>query len=158
MAIAWRDQMSIDQGIIDADHKSLIDLVNTVDAVPPGPAMQRDIAAILDRLNAYTRVHCRREERLQAAMHFINESAHGLYHASVMRDLDALRAQSKRRMRGRQVLAFQRRVSVALHDWLIDHIVRSDSLMKPFITQLRTDAEGELPLADEVRQVEATLR
>jgi hypothetical protein len=33
MAIVWRPQMAIDGGILDADHKCLIGLVNEVEAI-----------------------------------------------------------------------------------------------------------------------------
>src|SRR3954451_22518317 len=78
MTIVWRDAMSIDNGLIDEDHKSLISLVNAVDEVQPGREMRGRIAAILEQLDAYTRVHFEREERLQIKAHFIYSDAHGL--------------------------------------------------------------------------------
>ncbi len=158
MAIAWGQQMSIDHGLIDADHRSLIDLANSVDAVRPGAAMQGEIAAILDRLNAHAQVHFDREERLQAAARFINASAHGRYHASVLRDLDAVRAECKRKMDPKQLWAFQLRVGEFLDEWLVDHIVRSDALMKPFVAEMQSHSEGVVPLAEAVRLSEVGSR
>jgi hemerythrin len=151
MAITWRVQMSIDHGFIDADHKYLINCVNSVDAVQPGATMQGEIAAILDRLTACTLVHFEREERLQHAAHFINASAHGRYHASAISELSALRTECELAMTVPQLTAFQQRVSEFLSDWLTDHIVRSDALMKPFMVEMQSHAGPVVSLAEAVR-------
>jgi hypothetical protein len=52
-------------------------------------------------------------------------------------------------------MAFQRRVSVVLDEWLVDHIVRSDGLMKPFTADMKSYAEGAISLAEAVRLGEA---
>ena len=93
MAILWRDEMSVDDGVIDADHKCLIALVNDVDLVEPGPAMLAELTVILDRLIAYARIHFEREERLQVATGFTYAQAHRARHRSLMRELDGMRAQ-----------------------------------------------------------------
>jgi hemerythrin-like metal-binding protein len=150
MAITWRVQLSIDRGFIDADHKCLISCVNSLESVQPGPAMQREIAAILDRLNACTLVHFEREEEFQHASRFINASAHGRYHASAIGELSAVRTECEREMTATQLMAFQQRVSRFLTDWLIDHITRSDMLMKPFMTEMQSHAKPMLSLAEAV--------
>ena len=130
----------------------------TSNAVRPGSAMRAEIAVILDRLNAYARVHFQREERLQVAAHFANASAHGRYHESVIRDLDAIRAECNRKTGTRQSMAFQQRMSALLNEWLIDHIMRSDALMKPFIAEMQPHAEGTVSLGEAVRLSEAEFR
>lgn len=158
MAITWRVQMSIDRCFIDADHRYLIICANTIETVQPGPTMQGEMAAILDRLVACTLVHFEREERLQHAAHFINPSAHGRYHASAIGELTAVRAECDREMTDTQLLAFQKRVSVFLSDWLIDHITRSDLLMKPFIDEMQSYAEPVVPLVEAVAMSVAGFR
>jgi hemerythrin len=64
MAITWRAQMSIDDGVIDDDHRCLIGLVNEADGITLGPAMPAELGVTLARLDAYTRIHFQREERL----------------------------------------------------------------------------------------------
>lgn len=158
MAIAWRIQMAIDHGFIDADHRCLIDLVNAVDSVQPGPEARREMAVHLDRLRAHTQVHFRREEHAQAAAHFINADAHGRYHHAVIRDLDIMRAECDRPMEPRQSLGFQHRVSQFLNDWLSDHIFRSDALMKPFVADMQAHTAGMVSLAEAVKSREAEFR
>jgi hemerythrin len=86
MTIVWRKEMAIDGDVIDADHRCLIDIVNDVDGVRPGPAMPSELAVILMRLGAYARVHFQREERLQAAALFTDIDAHHRSHGALLRD------------------------------------------------------------------------
>ena len=93
MAIMWRDEMSVDGGVIDDDHKCLIGLVNDVDLVKPGPEMKLQLQLILARLRAYAGVHFDREQRLQIASAFTYAQAHRARHRSLMRELDAMVAE-----------------------------------------------------------------
>jgi hemerythrin len=157
MAIEWYVQMEIDDGLIDADHRNLIDLVNSVDPVRPGAAMRREIATILDRLSVHARVHFQREEQLQAAIHYVNASAHERHHECAVCELATLRAGCDRKMDQEESTAFQRHVSALLNEWLVDHIVRSDGLMKPFASELRAHSLGAVSLAEAVQLHEAGL-
>ena len=154
MAIIWRIAMSIDGDFIDADHKHLINLVNSFDSIRPVGAMRGELAAILDRLNTCVLIHFEREERFQAAAHFINAAAHGRYHDSAMGELDAIRSECERTLNANQLVGFHRRVTGFLEDWLIDHITLSDMLMKPFIAELSSRArdagslEQTVPLSE----------
>jgi hemerythrin len=146
--------MSIDKGLIDEDHKWLIGLVNTIDDVRPGPTMQDDISVILARLRAYARIHFQREERLQVSARFLYAKAHGLRHASLLRDLDGICAECDREMDPAQLMAFRRRVNDFLYQWLVDHILKTDVLMKPFVAGMRSAAVGVASLAETLRASE----
>ena len=154
MAIVWRDEMSVDHGIIDADHKCLIALVNDVDLVGPGPAMSAEVTAILDRLTTYARTHFDREQRLQLATGFTYAQAHQARHRSLMRELDAMRAECENGP-AEQMVAFHARLCDFLYHWLRDHIVKVDLLMKPFVPRMQRQARGAVSLAEAVRLSEA---
>jgi len=155
MSIVWRDRMSIDGGLIDNDHRYLIGLVNEVDSVRPSPAMPEQLAAILARLDAYARIHFEREERLQAAAGFPYASAHHRRHADLARQLDAMRAECGKAVAPQEMLTFQNRLGDFLHQWLVDHIVKADILMKPFVAKMQLHAGGIPPLAEAVQRREA---
>ena len=146
--------MSIDKGLIDADHKSLIDLANMVGAVHPSPEMPREITAILASLKDYTVVHFEREERLQTAAHFTYENAHHRRHLGLIRALDAMRAECDIEMHPTVLAAFRDRVGNFLHHWLIDHIVKADILMRPFVAAMSSAAKNVASL-DEVLRLSA---
>lgn len=147
MAIVWRDAMAIDNDIIDADHKCLIDLLNQVDTLPVGAKME----AILAQLDAYARAHFGREEQLQIAAHFTYSRAHHLRHQGLMRALDAMRAENRGEPDRDQLRTFHARMCAFLHDWLLDHILHADILMKPFVAEMALHAKDAASLVEIVR-------
>jgi hemerythrin len=151
MAIVWRQQMSIDDGTIDDDHKYLIGLVNDVDAVPPGPGMPAELAVILARLETYARIHFQREERLQVAVAFTYQLAHHRRHKVLLRELNAMRPECETIHLPEQWLAFHARLCEFLYRWLVDHILKVDVLMKPFVSGMKQHAETVSSLAEAVR-------
>ncbi len=150
MAIVWRDEMSVDGGVIDADHKSLIALVNDVDVVEPGPEMPARLMAILQRLSTYARTHFEREQRLQLATGFTFAQAHEARHRTLLRELDAMCAECEHGP-PEQIEAFHARLRDFLHNWLCDHIIKADLLMKPFVPRMHRHAQGTVGLAEAVR-------
>lgn len=154
MAILWREEMSVDGGLIDADHKALIALVNDVDLIGPGAAMPAQLMAILGRLSSYARTHFDREQRLQLATGFTFAQAHEARHRTLLRELDAMCAECEHGPPG-QIEAFHARLRDFLHNWLVDHIIKADLLMKPFVPRMHRHAQGTVGLAEAVRLSEA---
>jgi hemerythrin len=154
MAIVWRDQMAIDGGVIDDDHKCLIAIVNDFEAIVPGPGLERELETILDRLEAYGRLHFEREERLQAAASFPDAKAHARAHQDLLRRLIEMRAVGKAAQGRRQLAAYHDRLCAFLHHWLVDHIVTADLAMRPFVARIRAHTHdlGTLGRAVEQRQ------
>ena len=149
--------MSIDDGVIDADHRCLIDLVNDVDAVTPGPAMPAELAVILARLHAYAGTHFEREERLQIRTAFTYQHAHRKRHAGLLRELDVMRIACEKAFTPQQLNVFHASLSDFLYHWLVDHIVKADVLMKPFVSEMQQNAPAMISLAEAVR-LSATAR
>jgi hemerythrin len=150
MAIVWRDEMSIDGGIIDADHKCLIVLVNDVESIQPGRTMRGELAVIMAKLDAYARLHFEREERLQIATAFTYSQAHHRRHGALMRDLAGMGAECGKVRDLSEMGAFHVRLCDFLYHWLMDHILKVDRLMKPFVSEMRLHSEGSVPLAKAV--------
>lgn len=150
MAIVWREEMSVDGGVIDADHKALIALVNEVDLIGPGAAMPAQLMAILGRLSSYARTHFDREQRLQLATGFTFAQAHEARHRTLLRELDTMCAECEHGP-PEQIEAFHARLRDFLHNWLCDHIIKADLLMKPFVPRMHRHALGAVGLAEAVR-------
>jgi len=150
----WREEMSVDGGVIDDDHKCLIGLVNDVDLVQEGPGMRSQLQVILARLSAYAEVHFDREQRLQVASAFIYAQAHRANHRSLMRELDAMLDEC-RKTASWQMIPFHARLTDFLYHWLRDHIVKVDLLMKPFVAEMLRHSRAAVPLAEAVRLSEA---
>lgn len=151
MAIIWRDQMSIDGGLIDDDHRCLIGLVNGVDAVAPGSAAKADLILILTKLEIYARLHFEREERLQVAVAFTFQAAHHKRHNGLIRELRDMRSECDGIRDPQQLAVFHDRLRDFLYAWLVDHILKVDVLMKPFVAEMKKHAEAVSSLAEAVR-------
>ncbi len=117
----WAQDMVIDNGPIDEDHRHLVDLVNALhDATDEGRG--RDVVGtILDELIAYTSSHLQKEEAAMAAAGFPNLERHKIGHQAFIAQLEKLQARYRE---GSIAVAAQ--LSTVLRDWLSLHIRRSD--------------------------------
>lgn len=159
MQIQWRDEMAIDHGLIDNDHKYLISIMNEFCETDPTDASPDRLLSILGKLNAYTTIHFRREEALQRSVHYSFIDAHHHEHGDLLRalysihrglfsldpsagedDADAPVTPADR------VIRAHRKVAEFLHHWLIDHIIKSDLRMKPYARDMLPMARGMKPL------------
>lgn len=142
MAIVWRDQMSVDRGIVDNDHKCLISLVNDVQVIRHGPNLPKQVAEILERVDIYARTHFDREEQLQSAVGFPGAEAHHQHHVDLTDALVAMRADWNIIRVPKAMMTFHRRLCDFLYHWLIDHILKEDLMMRPFVAEMRQHAKG----------------
>jgi hemerythrin len=150
MTIVWRDQMSIDGGMIDDDHKCLIGLVNALESIPSGPAMSAEVKLIMSRLCRYAQVHFEREERLQTVVAFPYQQAHHRDHMNNLRGLQALSAECETVVPS-QMAAFRARLCSFMSQWIRDHIFEYDLVMKPFVAEIRLRTQATVALAEAVR-------
>lgn len=140
MPIQWRDQLSIDQGLIDQDHKTLIAIINQFEAVQPGPDAAAVMGHVLDELEQYAEVHFQREEQLQRMVMFRYAQAHTQQHRLLMRNVAAARAEFEAVTSGNDLAKFRTHMCAFLHDWLLNHIIHSDLLMKPYVKAMAPHA------------------
>jgi hemerythrin-like metal-binding protein len=148
MEIIWREEMSIDHGIIDNDHKCLIRLVNDVQVIRPGPGLPKQVAEILERLDAYARAHFEREEQLQSSVTYPQAQAHHQRHVALMGELHTMRSEWEGAHAPRDMVAFHVHLCNFLFHWLIDHILKHDLLMKPYVADMRRHAKEQVPLEE----------
>jgi len=128
MALQWREQLSVGNDLIDADHQSLIDIINKADRSLQ--AMSRaGLLTALEDLDKYSRLHFSLEEKIAEAVGF---SDLGSLHASHMLLLETLNHIA-------QELGEQWDKAAADHfgqflrDWLINHVIKEDMLLKPYL-------------------------
>lgn len=158
MPIQWRAEMAVDQGVIDHDHQVLIAIINDFSS----PGADKDelsrMQQILTKLNHYTRIHFAREEKLQTMVRYPYYDAHHHEHQGLIRQLEQIR---------RMLVPFARpvdegvdgsekndvplstlraKIDALLHDWLVDHVLKSDLRMKPFAKTLAPHERGLEPL------------
>lgn len=124
----WADDMVIDHGPIDTDHRHLVDLVNQLHTATSQGRGQEVVAKILESLIAYTAEHLQREEHLMASVDFRDLERHKSGHAKFVDDLRDLQ---KKYQNGSITVASQ--LSTVLRDWLSLHIRRNDKELRRFI-------------------------
>ncbi len=143
MLIVWRDQMSVDGGLIDQDHRVLIGIINEFAATEAAPAAIPALEQILAKLERYTEIHFEREEKLQRAIIYPFHEAHRRAHKDLIRQLSEVRADLKARAATQKtddLVAVHARMGDFLHHWLVDHIIEADLRMKPYTAEIRAHA------------------
>ena len=118
--VEWTEELAVDNGLIDSDHRQLIILINRVYAAARGGADQEHIGAILCDLADYSSFHFNREERMMAMIAYNNKEAHIEQHNNFIESLSNL------------IAAFERGCSVSSEildfvvTWFVLHIRVSD--------------------------------
>jgi hemerythrin-like metal-binding protein len=128
----WADDMVIDHGPIDQDHRQLVDLVNALHTATTDGRGQEIVANILDELIRYTVEHLRREEHLMASLHFPNLARHKEEHDKFMAKIRDL----KKLFDGGSITVASQ-LSTVLRDWLSLHIRRNDKEILTFVKKTR---------------------
>jgi len=123
----WADDMVIDGGPIDADHRLLVDLVNELHTATREGQGRAVVASILHRVITSTQDHLRNEEHLMAQMGFPDLQNHKIGHNHFM---DQLWDLEKKLQAGSITVAAQ--LSAVLRDWLSLHIRRNDKELLRF--------------------------
>ena len=134
MAIVWRDEYRVGNELIDADHRYLFCLVNTVDL-----AVRDDdreiLESALNELTDYARYHFAREERIQYAAGFPGYLDHKLAHYRLMQNLEDACAHI-RDASGLERGTQQGELQALLRQWLLEHVLQEDMQMRPYLEKL----------------------
>lgn len=124
----WADDMVIDNGVIDADHRQLVTLVNQLHTATSEGQGQEIVDQVLQEALKYTLEHLRREENLMASINFPHLASHKENHQKFVERLNLLRAKYDS---GSITVASQ--LSTVLRDWLSLHIRRDDKELRKFL-------------------------
>lgn len=133
MPIQWRNELSIDKGFIDRDHRHLIDIVNRFEREIEAADGKTTLLHTLSDLKLYVREHFRREEAFQDDVCYPNRAAHATEHHELECRLDTVIAHFKAAVERGVYRPVAREVAGLLRDWLVDHIIKSDLKLKEHI-------------------------
>lgn len=135
--ITWRDKMSIDNGgVIDQDHKHLIEIINRFGEIAADGLDKEEAAEILYALKFYTQTHFGREEQLQNLVSFPYADAHHHEHVNLIKTLDTA-IQHFKESDGEQQERLHVEIQEMLHDWLINHILFNDLKMQMYVDAMK---------------------
>ena len=136
----WGDDMIIDNGPIDQDHRKLVDLVNELHTATSAGLGRTVVDRIMSELIFYTRDHLTREEHQMALVDFPDLETHKLSHARFMASMEAL---LQKQASGSLTVASQ--LSSLLRDWLSIHIRRSDNALRVHMKNKSRSKKGAHP-------------
>jgi len=147
MTIIWREKMAVDDGIIDQDHKHLIDIINRFEnTVKEGLSLEAALE-ILYALKFYASTHFQREEKLQTLIEFPFCDAHKKEHQELLETLDTIISEVKF-SNDESHKKTARDTALLLRDWLVDHILHNDLRMRPFVDALHREGRHMKALAN----------
>lgn len=146
--IEWREKMSIDDGgVIDQDHRHLIEIINRFEKLASDGLDKDEATEILYALKFYTQTHFGREEQLQNLIDFPYADAHRHEHEELVKTLEDVIEHLKES--NEEVLAaLHGEISELLHHWLVGHILHSDLKMRMYVAHMKKHAENFGALKD----------
>jgi hemerythrin len=130
MALLWRSQFSVGNDLIDSDHQYLLEIINRAEVCLKADDVA-SLNSVLDELANYGKSHFEREELVAKAVSYPNVDRLHESHAALMDHLKTFRDQigsNWTRTNINEFVAF-------LRDWLIQHVIKEDMLMKPWLTK-----------------------
>lgn len=159
MSILWRPSMAIDNSILDHDHQVLLSIINDFDEAIPSVNGKTELERTLAKLHHYINTHMGREEHLQAVARFPERKQHHEQHHILRRRLDTITekvsaldlsvTETLRSDTNHNEIAFiddaavnhflfaYEEIRALLRTWFVDHIIKSDLQMKPYVEAMR---------------------
>lgn len=128
--IAWSEEMAVDHGVIDHDHKMLLALVDQVQS-PENQADPVAIEFVLDELVGYTMSHFAREEEFMEKIGYPELERHRELHRNLVEDVQRLR---QRQSIQDDACQFGEDLSGFLANWLVNHILQEDKKIEAYNT------------------------
>lgn len=129
MPLLWREQLSVGNDIIDADHKHLIEIINSVEHSLATKNRSKLISE-LDSLVQYSLIHFSREEKIALAVGYTQVPELNQSHVSLLKKLEQVRDEFDAAGSEWSSEA-AKHFTDFLRAWLIDHVIKEDLLMKP---------------------------
>lgn len=131
MGLVWREQLSVGNGVIDADHKHLIGIINRVEHCLTSKD-RGEFEGALDDLSQYASVHFDREEKIAAAAGYTKVPHLSDSHRALLQNLEQVRGEIDAMGSNWSPEAITH-ITGFLRDWLLDHVIKEDLLMRPIL-------------------------
>ncbi|WP_170826921.1 bacteriohemerythrin [Magnetovibrio blakemorei] len=132
MTIEWNDKLSVGNEAIDEDHKHLVKLINAYEKAVSENNL-KVLGLAFTALEKYAHEHFEREEKIQQAVHYPHRNSHREAHKALLQAVEAKHKQ----IENHEKINIEE-LSSFLRSWLIDHVVKEDMKLKPYLTGGRT--------------------
>ncbi len=130
--LSWQPAMKLGIPAIDADHKTLVGLLNTLHYAMIAGDDRSGLGAILKELVDYTHTHFAREERLMERSRYPGLEAHRAIHRRLAAAMEEHRATFLDEPDAFDMDEFYDFVC----GWLLHHVLGEDMKLKPYFSRL----------------------
>ncbi len=139
MPIFWRDKMSVNNDMIDRDHKYLVCLINSVELALREPEQRQAINDALQQLRDYTQQHFVNEERLMLSISYPRYSDQKQQHQALTESLEELIMRVEAEEDDDKLREASQELVPFLRKWLLDHVLKEDLLLAPYLAKYPSD-------------------
>ncbi len=134
--LEWRDEMVIDHGVLDDDHRQLHELIRRFLALPGEDEQRARAVALLNRLRTLTILHFEREEKVQMAIRYPLLTEHRDEHRRLMTALNDIIAQVDARESAFAFGYAKGQADQLLPFWFMGHFAKADMPLKLHIAKV----------------------
>lgn len=127
--VAWDDKMSVGVGVLDDDHRRLLDMFNGLLEYGVAKRNREALSTLLADLRAYTDEHFAREEEYLERSAYPGLEEHKAAHRFFVDEVDKLCHD----VDGGNETMLRIDLILLLKDWLIEHIQSTDMQYKPYV-------------------------
>jgi len=127
--VQWSEDLSVGIASIDAQHKVLIDMINSLNSAMAAGEANIIIGDILGGLAHYTVNHFKYEEKLFEQYGYPHSLAHIKEHQDLIEQVKTLKERFESDLSGSLSLEIMQ----LLKNWLINHIKKSDKHYSQFL-------------------------
>jgi len=135
----WRSQMSVGNDRIDQDHRYLLCLINTIDFALGSGEHQDTLVTALDQLDFYSKDHFAREEKLMLKISYPKYPDQRTAHELLISQLAEIREKILVIKDDPDLQEIIPDITELLRNWLLDHVLKDDMLMKPYFDKYSKD-------------------
>ncbi|MCF8211847.1 MAG: hemerythrin family protein, partial [Rhodoferax sp.] len=126
MGLQWREQLSVGNDLIDADHQRLIEIINLAEH-SLRTVNRGELIKALDQLFKYAQVHFVLEEKIATAVGYPEIARIHASHQALLTRL----TQVTREIGAHWDAATAEHFGSFLREWLVNHVIKEDMLLKP---------------------------
>ncbi|MBT3254746.1 MAG: bacteriohemerythrin [Candidatus Marinimicrobia bacterium] len=123
----WTDDMSIDHGFIDEDHKKLFDIANRVDQLNHPNRRAEELKQTIRELYDYVKYHFEREELFMQEIQYPNADVHHEKHEAIVKEMNHYLTTSHHM--GEMLENFR----LLMNKWVLHHIMDEDIQLREFM-------------------------
>jgi hemerythrin-like metal-binding protein len=124
--IQWDERYSVGVSALDADHRTLVNLINQLDESCRARPEQRAVAALLDRLKSNIAEHFAREEAMMERLEYPELADHWNHHVETNATLQRIFE------RAAVDAAARSEAAEFLKRWFIAHALGADGQLRRF--------------------------